>query len=155
MDKASVFRVIRALATHGVLYKIIGGVALNLQGIPRTTQDLDLFVSPDEENVQKLIRALKDVFNDPELDLISAEDLQGDYPAIRYVPPQGSFCIDILSRLGQMYSYEDVEAEIKIFEGLEMVVATPRMLYAMKKDTVRPQDRADALRLKNDFEIEE
>ena len=48
---------------------------------------MDVFVSPDEFNVSRLKAALKELFDDPEIDLISAGDLAGDYPAIQYVPP--------------------------------------------------------------------
>ncbi len=34
-------------------------------------------------------------------------------------------------------------------------VATPRMLYRMKRDTVRPQDRVDAQVLKQRFDLKE
>jgi len=37
---------------------------------------------------------------------------------------------------------------------LSVRVATPRMLYRMKKDTVRPQDRADAARIRAAFNLE-
>jgi len=40
-------------------------------------------------------------------------------------------------------------------EGIRVPVATPRMLFRMKRDTVRPQDRADADRLRRQFKIEE
>jgi hypothetical protein len=39
--------------------------------------------------------------------------------------------------------------------GLVIRVATPSMLYRMKRDTVRPQDRADALRLREAFGLDE
>jgi hypothetical protein len=147
--------VLRALAREGVRYKVVGGVALNLVGLPRATQDLDLFVASDEENVGRLRAALRSVFNDPEIDGISASDLAGDYPAIQYVPPSGRFHIDILSRLGEAFTFEDIECEERLVEGLPVPVATPRMLFRMKKDTVRPQDRADADRLRRQFKIEE
>ncbi len=34
-------------------------------------------------------------------------------------------------------------------------MATPRMLYRMKRNTVRPQDRLDAEMLKQRFRLEE
>jgi len=34
-------------------------------------------------------------------------------------------------------------------------VATPRMLFRMKKDTVRPQDRLDAEALRQAFELKD
>jgi hypothetical protein len=38
---------------------------------------------------------------------------------------------------------------------LTVRVASPRMLYRMKKDTVRPQDRADAARIREAFGLED
>ncbi len=49
----------------------------------------------------------------------------------------------------------DLESEAVRFEGLTVRVATPRMLYRMKKSTVRPQDRLDAQVLKDRFELED
>lgn len=40
-------------------------------------------------------------------------------------------------------------------EGIAIRVATPRMLYRMKKDTVRPQDRLDADSIRQRFGLEE
>jgi len=40
-------------------------------------------------------------------------------------------------------------------EGTHISVATPRMLYRMKRDTVRPQDRLDAEVIKEEFKLEE
>ncbi len=87
------------------------------------------------------------MFQDPEIDQISASDLAGAYPAIQYVPPTGEFHVDILARLGERYRYEDIESHEVEVEGIRVRVATPRMLYRMKKDTVRLRDRADAERL--------
>ena len=39
---------------------------------------------------------------------------------------------------------DDIEVEERLVEGIRVPVATARMLYRMKKDTVRLQDRADA-----------
>ena len=40
-------------------------------------------------------------------------------------------------------------------DEMRLLVATPRMLIRMKRDTVRPQDRADADRLRRHFKIED
>ena len=138
-----------------MLYKVVGAVALNLLGLPRATRDLDIFVAADEQNVDRLRRALHSVFDDPSIDEISAADLSGDYPAIQYVPPAGTFHIDILNRLGEAFAFDDVEVEQREVEGILIPVATPRMLYRMKKDTVRLQDKADADRLRRRFGLEE
>jgi len=95
------------------------------------------------------------VFEDPHIDEITAEDLLGRYPAVQYVPPEQGFHIDVLTRLGDAYRFEDLESERVEFEGLEVSVVTPETLYRMKKDTVRPRDRGDAERLKQRFGFEE
>jgi len=43
----------------------------------------------------------------------------------------------------------------KTTEETHISVATPRMLYRMKRDTVRPQDRLDAEVIKEAFKLEE
>jgi len=48
-------------------------------------------------------------------------------------------------------SFEDLETQRLPFEGLLVTVVTPRQLYLMKKDTVRPGDRMDAEALRRKF----
>jgi hypothetical protein len=147
--------VLAALEREGVRYVIIGAVALNLQGLARATLDLDLFIAPEEANVERLRIALKTVFDDHHIDEITADDLLGDYPAVQYVPPDGGFHLDILTRLGDAFGFDDLESERVDFDGLEVTVVTPRTLYRMKKGTVRPIDRGDAERLRARFGFED
>ena len=42
-----------------------------------------------------------------------------------------------------------------VLDGIRVRVATPRMLYRMKKDTVRPQDRLDAEIMRRQFGLTE
>lgn len=113
-----------------------------------------MFVAPTPENVERLRTALMSVFQDPHIAEITVEDLLGNYPAVQYVPPDGAFHVDILTRLGDAFSYEELESERVDFDGLEVFVVTPGTLYRMKKDTVRPRDRADADRLRQRFGFE-
>jgi hypothetical protein len=146
--------VARSFAAENVEYKVVGGVALNVHGIARGTRDIDVFVAPDANNIMRLKRALKRVWDDPEIDGISEDDLLGDYPAVQYGPPDGDMSLDILTRLGEAFSYDDFEAETVDVEGVPVRVATPRMLYRMKCDTVRPIDKADAAALIDRFHLE-
>jgi hypothetical protein len=155
MTFVEAMQILAALEHHGVAYVLVGSMAMAAHGIVRATRALDVFVSPDESNVARLRAALKEVFDDPEIDLISAADLAGEYPAIQYVPPAADYWIDILARLGDAFRYPNVEHEILRVEGLSVRVATPRMLYRMKKDTERPQDRLDAQVLKERFGLED
>jgi hypothetical protein len=150
-------RILKAMEREGVRYVLIGAMAMAAQGLVRATHDIDFFVSPEQGNVDRLKRAFKSLFdNDPNVDEISAEDLAGDYPAVEYTPPHGQYSLDILSRLGEAFSYGDIESEVlATAEGTRISVATPRMLYRMKRDTVRPQDKLDAAVIKEAFKLEE
>jgi predicted nucleotidyltransferase len=151
VDETLLERIFRALHREKVRYAIFGAVALNLHGIVRTTEDLDIFIEPTEENVLRLKAALHAVFGDPAIDEISASDLLGDYPAVAYVPPDGPFHVDILTRLGEAFRFEDLETMEVEFKGSPVPVVTPRMLHRMKRDTVRFKDRGDADELRRRF----
>ena len=155
MDYESTRRVLHAFEQHGVKYVVFGGAALNLLGLARFTEDLDVFIEPTRENVENLKSALRSVFDDPSIAEITAEDLLGEYPAVQYVPPEGTFHIDILTRLGEAFRYEDLEAAPIPLEDVPVRVATPRMLYRMKRDTVRAKDRGDAEALRRRFGLED
>lgn len=148
-------RILAALEREQVRYVVFGAVALAIHGLPRATEDLDLFIEPERENVERLKRALQSVFADPCIDDITAEDLLGEYPAIQYNPPEGTFHIDLLTRLGELYRYDTLEVERRPFGDLAVTVVTPRMLYRMKKSTVRPHDWGDAARVARHFQLED
>jgi len=146
--------VLRALDAESVSYVLFGGQAINLHGLPRFTEDIDLFVEPSKENVLRLRRALKRVWDDPDIDQILAEDLAGDYAVVRYGTPDG-FAIDLVGRIGDAFSFSDIESEPLDIGDTRATIATPRMLYRMKKDTVRPIDSEDAAQLREKFRLGE
>lgn len=155
MDFDRLQALLAALEHEGVVYAVFGGIALNVHGMARFTEDLDLFIEPDAANIERLKRALQAVFDDPEIDGIRADELLGAYPAVQYVPPEGAFHVDIVTRLGSAFAFADLETERRPFGETMVTVVTPRMLYRMKRDTVRLRDRADAEMLKRRFEIED
>ena len=155
IDLDRLLALVRALNRENVDYAVVGAVALGLHGLARATEDLDLFVRPTPDNVARLRRALSAVWSDPDIDTIVASDLAGDYPTIRYGPPDGSFTLDLLARLGERFGFDDIETIAVELEGEPVRAATPRMLYVMKRDTVRPLDHADASALRRAFELED
>ncbi|NOZ93749.1 MAG: hypothetical protein GXP47_03275 [Acidobacteria bacterium] len=155
MELAELLQVLAALARYGVDYVLVGGAALNIHGIIRATEDADLFVKPERENIERLKNALKSVYHDSLIDEITADDLLGEYPAVRYYPPTGSLFLDVLTRLGEAFTWEDLEHEKHVVEGVPVIVATPATLFRMKRNTVRLQDRADAERLREEFDLGE
>jgi hypothetical protein len=154
VDFSEAMRVLAAFARHQLQYVLVGSMAMAAQGLIRATRDMDVFVASDPANVEKLKAALRELFSDPSIEEIRSGDLEGDYPALQYTPPEGDYWIDILARLGDAFRYADPEADILELEGVRIRVATPRMLYRMKRNTARPQDRLDAEMLKQRFRLE-
>jgi hypothetical protein len=136
-------KILQALAAARFDYILVGGVAVNLHGVVRATEDIDLFVRLDHGNVERLKAALKAVWDDPELDTFTAADLEGDYPTLRYAPPNTELVVDILTRIGTQFAFDDLEFEVIDVEGTPARVATIRSLIEMKRATLRAIDRAD------------
>lgn len=159
MDDANPIRrrlgeLLTARAAEEVDYVLIGGVAINLQGLPRNTQDVDVFLRPDTENVERVKRGPASRLERSRHREITAEDLLGEYPVVRYGPPDEEFIIDLLARIGTAVEFSDLEATTKTYEGVPARVATPETLVRLKRDTIRPQDRFDADALRQRFGID-
>jgi hypothetical protein len=147
-------RGIDALNAEGAEYVVIGWVAVNLPGLLRGTEDLDLFTRPTAENVSHLKRALKSVWDDPSIDESSAQHLCGAYPAFGYGPPDTDIYLDLLTRPGDFAGYADLTAEIKTVGGPDIRVARAATLVWMKQGTAAAIDPAGAARLRAAFDIE-
>lgn len=147
-------RLMASLNARGVAYVVVGGVAMNVHGLVRATEDVDIFIEPSADNVERLKSALRDVWRDPEIEHILAEDLCGDYPAVRYGPPSGTLYLDILTRLDEFAGYADLEWQEVVVRNIPIRVATPRTLHWLKRGTVRPVDHADAAALRNAFDFQ-
>jgi len=149
-------RVLRAFEAAGLDYVLIGATAMGFHGLVRATEDVDFFVRATVDNIERLRAAFRDAYaGDPHVEEITAQDLLGDYPSVRYYPPSGDLYFDVMTRLGEAASYETVDAEVKEIEGIRVRVATPAALYRLKKGTVRALDRQDAAALRDRFRLSE
>ncbi len=54
-------QLLKSLKENNVNFVIIGGAAVIAHGLVRTTKDLDIFVEPTRENVERLFKALQNV----------------------------------------------------------------------------------------------
>jgi len=155
VDLDKLLALVRAMNREGVEYITFGAIALWAHGIVRATEDADFFIAPSEANIDRLKRALRSVWTDPSIDEISAEDLLGDYPSVRYGPPDTELYIDFLTRLGEAYSFERLRWQMAEIEGVPIRVVTAEQLHEMKSGTVRPKDRMDAEALRKLRQTEE
>lgn len=68
------FEILEGLYEKKARYLIVGGLSVNLYGVPRLTQDIDIIISTDRENILKIITVLKNHGYVPRLP-VNPEDL--------------------------------------------------------------------------------
>ena len=124
-----------------VEYVVIGGIAINLHGFSRNTEDIDLFVNPNEDNIKKLQASLFETFKDNDIYEITLEELK-KYPVIRYISEE-STTIDVIAKLGDRFDFSDIEYDIKIIDGIKIKFANLKTLYMLKEKTYREIDQLD------------
>ncbi len=133
-----------------VEYVIIGGLAINLHGFNRNTQDIDLFINPTKKNIDKLKKSLFQVFGDDDIDEISIEELN-KYPVIRYGSSSG-VQIDIITKLGERFDFSNLNIDVKEIDGIKIKYANLKTLYKLKEKTCREIDQLDLKFLKSKME---
>lgn len=136
-------QVLEAFEKEEVDYILVGGLAVILHGMPRLTQGIDIFVKMNPENIGKLQKALHRVYQDDESIYEITLDELNHYSVIRYGSP-GGFYIDIMARLGEVATYDNLEYETIIVDKISIKVATAEKLFELKKDTLRFEDKRDA-----------
>jgi hypothetical protein len=155
IELADVLKIVKAFNHEGVEYKVFGGIAVNLHGIIRATEDVDFFVDPNPGNVARIKRAFRSIWDDPNLDEIDDDDMIGEYPSFNYNPPNELYGIDVVSRLGEAFAYADLPFQTIDIDGVDVRVVTAHALYVMKKDTVRYHDQIDTVMLSERFGFKE
>jgi predicted nucleotidyltransferase len=136
---------LRSLEDNGVQYLVIGGYAVIMHGHPRFTADLDLAVSSDAINADKLVKVLEDFgFAGPTL---KASLFTSPRSLVRLgVEPVK---IEILNYLeGAEFDKAIQRAETRRIENTSVKLISLTDLIANKTAVGRPQDLVDVIKLK-------
>jgi uncharacterized nucleotidyltransferase DUF6036 len=133
-----------AFNAHNVEYLIVGAHALAVYGHVRATKDLDLWVRPDEENAQRVLRALLE-FGAPLGDL-TADDLSRKNTIFQIgVPP---LRIDVITAIdGVEFADAWPDRLETLFGGVSASIISRPHLITNKKASARLQDLADVQQL--------
>jgi hypothetical protein len=143
-----------ALTAAGIRFVVVGGVAVNLQGVPRFTADVDLAVALDGALLASAARALAELGLRPRLPISEAEI--GDTRTVRswveernltaltFVDPTEPLReVDLV--LASPVPFDELErtADRMTAGGLTLAVASIDALIRMKIGTGRAQDASD------------
>ena len=129
----------RSLNKEGVRYLLIGGFAVILHGLVRTTKDIDLLIDPSEENIRRLKRALG-TLPDNAVALIADDDVR----KYRVVRVADEVVVDLMAEACGI-SYEEAFAagvEHRQLSDVTIPIAKKEVLIRMK-DTIRDSDKSD------------
>ena len=129
------------LSKRKVKFILVGAYAMAVQGYPRSTMDIDLWIIPDPENALLVLQAL-DEFGAPAGEL-SPEDLQKKDLIFQIgVAPRR---IDIITSVdGLTFEEAYSNSETIEIEGISVQVLSISDLIKNKRSTGRIKDQADA-----------
>lgn len=143
------------LRDGGVRFVVVGGTAVILHGVPRTTADLDLVVDLEPANLRRLVSAMNRLGYRPRAP-VEAEDLcdpeqrkawiadKGMRAFTFHLPGHPLSDIDILIDSPLDFAELSLRAERVDAGGLLLHIAGIEDLIRMKVVAARDQDLADA-----------
>lgn len=128
-----------------VAFITVGGVACSLSGFVRTTEDVDILIAGEKDNIKRLLEALAG-FGQGAARELTAADFTDEEGAIRVVE---EFPLDLFIRMGG-HHYDDLLPYVRhiTLEGVQIPFLGPEGLILLKKDSVREKDRIDVLALR-------
>lgn len=138
-------QLLKALATHGVQFIIVGGVAATVHGSTRLTQDLDVVYSRDPENLLRLVASLaplKPYLRGAPPGLPFRWDAETLHRGLNFTLTTTLGDIDLLGEITGGGSYEDLltsSSSIWIF-GIECPCLELEPLIQVKRAAGRPKD---------------
>lgn len=153
------FELLEELYKNNSRYLIVGGLAVNLHGVPRVTQDIDLLIAMDRINILKINAILKRLGYKPRLP-VNPEDLadpervkewviKKNLKAFSFFHQKDNYkVVDIV--LVHSLDFEKIfkNKTIKKVKGIEIYLVSIDDLIDMKKSTRRMQDLSDIEMLK-------
>ena len=150
--------VFRALSDAKVTYIIVGGVAMNLLGCPRFTNDIDVLLALDEKNLQAMTKAMKAIGYEQRIPL-ALDELGDEKKALKFVQEKNLLAYTFFNSQEPLYSVDiivgaslqfDRYAEHRIFAdvwGMQLPVVSIDDLIDMKRKSSREKDALDVATL--------
>lgn len=155
MKLASVEAILRALNDEGVRYLIAGGLAVNAHGYVRLTQDVDLVIALDHDNVLNAFRVLATLGYRPIVPITAEQFADGELRA-RWIREKGMRVLNFFSNQHRETNIDvfvsepfDIAAESanamrgEIAPGVIAPFVSLTTLITMKMAANRPRDLDD------------
>jgi hypothetical protein len=160
------FEILEGLDKEKIKYLIVGGLSVNLYNVPRMTQDIDIIISMDRENILKVVSLLKNLDYVPRLsvnpDDFADTDKVKDWIENRnlkafsfYHKKDNYKVIDIVLVHPLNFDKAFENKTVKKAKDIEIYLVSIDDLIRMKEFSGRPQDFSDIEMLKKVRNLEE
>ncbi|MBI4646434.1 MAG: hypothetical protein HY738_07530 [Bacteroidia bacterium] len=148
------FEVFEALYRERIKYLLVGGLAVNLHGVPRVTYDIDIIILTDRDNILKLNNTLLNLGYIPRLPVnpndMANEKILNDWIENRnmkafsfYNVKENRKIIDIVIEHPLDFTKAFQHKVLKKVDDVEIYVASIDDMISMKKVSNRPKDIND------------
>lgn len=153
------YDILKEFHDRSVRYLIVGGLSVNLHGIPRVTQDIDIVIAMDKSNVELVVSIIGEFGYLPRLpvNLMELTDhtkreswiREKNLKAFTFYHPQDHFkVIDILLVYPLDFDKAFNERTVKSIKDFSINLVSIDNLITMKEFSGRSQDLSDIAMLK-------
>jgi hypothetical protein len=151
-------KIFKALCDAKVNYIIVGGVAMNLIGCPRFTNDIDIILALDHENIQAMKKAMKTLGYEQRI-LLAIDELGDEKKVLRFVKEKNLLAYTFFNPIEPLYSVDVIIGDSLNFDhykknmmimnvwGLPLPVVSIDDLIGLKKKSDRAKDALDVAAL--------
>jgi len=159
MRLESLVAVVHALNEAGSRFLVAGGVAVNLHGYIRATQDLDLVVGLSTGNALSAMRALAGLGYRPQVP-VAMEDFADPAKRRDWIDSKGMEVFSVVSEahpettvdlfVAEPFAFEEeyrLAHRFEIAPGVTAATVRPETLIAMKRAVGRNRDKDDVRHL--------
>ena len=131
---------LKLLNAHNVEYLLVGGFAVAIHGYPRTTADMDVWVSRNQANAERIVLCLREFgFDTPD---VTPELFEDPDRIVRM--GEAPLRIEILMEIDGV-NFDDCysRADEQMVDGSPVPVISLNDLKVNKRASGRPKDRDD------------
>jgi hypothetical protein len=143
----------------GIRYLVVGGLAVNLYGVPRMTYDVDVLLDLEDDNINRFVGLMKEWGFKPKVPVeimeFASKEKREDWiknkhmKAFNLVNPEWAIKeIDVIIDSPVDYVLGAQHARTVVLQGVPVPIVSIDDLIKMKEITERQQDAADIRYLK-------
>ncbi|MBT3835404.1 nucleotidyl transferase AbiEii/AbiGii toxin family protein [Candidatus Peribacteria bacterium] len=150
--------IFETLNTAKVQYVIVGGVAMNLLGCPRFTNDIDILLALDSENIDKMKKLMQELGYEQRIPL-DLDELGDEKKAVQFIkdrnllaytfyhPKEPLYAVDVI--IGPSLQFDQYKKNVVHVDvwSISLPVVSIDDLIGLKEKSDREKDALDVATL--------